>query len=374
MASWNIGGGLQTKLVEIEDFIKTEYIDILTIIEAEAIVQDDIVLIQGFKTFLPLVKTSKAKIRIVTLVAEKLVPNIKLRSDLMSPGLPSVWLEVHGLLLCSLYREWSPGGVKTAEAQMEQVKLLNNQLRSATATKKGVVVLGDMNLDQDKWDEKGYSSYNLAEELRTCLSECGLEVHELGKTYFSNHVCGKAEEMPSSAIDHVYSCTNRPINVKTGTLLRAMSDHLPIMAEVRVGEKVRSKDVTFVRKRSFKSFDKDAFKRDLIQHAHLESIGKAQDVDTQVELLEEMVNSVLDVQAPFRMIRQRDCFISGLSQETRDLMKSRDSLHKEMRFLGGHQKIAKHKQYKKVRNRCLFLQRSDCQKSCLANKLLVPSK
>jgi hypothetical protein len=171
---------------------------------------------------LPLVKTTKAKIRIVTLVAEKLVLNIKLRSDLISPGLPSVWLEVHGLLLCSLYREWSPRGVKTAEAQMEQVKLLNNQLLRATATKKGVVVLGDMNLDQEKWDEKGCSSYNLAEEFRTGLSECGLEVHELGKTYFSNHVCGKAEEMPSSAIDHVYSCTKRPINVKTGTLLRAM--------------------------------------------------------------------------------------------------------------------------------------------------------
>jgi hypothetical protein len=132
----NIGGGLQTKLVEIEDFIKTECIDILTIIEAEAIVQDDIVLIQGFKTFLPLVKAPKDKMRILTLVTDELVPNTKLRSDLMNPGLPSVWLELHGLLMCSIYREWSPGGIKTAESQMEQVKLLNNQLLSATSTTK----------------------------------------------------------------------------------------------------------------------------------------------------------------------------------------------------------------------------------------------
>jgi endonuclease/exonuclease/phosphatase family metal-dependent hydrolase len=128
--------------------------------------------------------------------------------------------------------------------------VLNNQLLGATATKKDVVVVGDMNLDQEKWDEKSYSSYNLAEELRTCLSMCGLEIHELGKTYFSNHVCGKAEEMPSSAIDHVYSCTKRPINVKSGTLLRGMSDHLPII-----------------------EFDGEAFERDLVLHGGLVSIG-----------------------------------------------------------------------------------------------------
>jgi hypothetical protein len=204
---------------------------------------------------------------------------------------------------------------------------------------------------------------------------CGLEIHELGKTYFSNHVCGKAEEMPSSAIDHIYSCTKRPIKVKTGTLSRGMSDHLPIMAEILVGEIVKSKAVTFIRKRCFKNFDKEAFQRDLILHGGLESIGRAQDVDQQVELLEEMINSVLDAQVPFRMIKQRDCFKSGLSQETKDLMKSRDSLQKEMRFLKGQQKIAKHTQYKKVRNRCLLLQRSDSQKSCLAkfNSLSHPN-
>jgi FtsZ-binding cell division protein ZapB len=95
--------------------------------------------------------------------------------------------------------------------------------------------------------------------------------------------------------------------------------------------------VTFIRKRCFKIFDKEAFKRDLILHGGLESIGRAQDVDQQVELLEEMINSVLDVQVPFRMFKQRDCFKSGLSQETKDLMKSRDSLQKEMRFLKGQQ-------------------------------------
>jgi hypothetical protein len=365
VASWNIGGGLQTKLTEIEDLIMTENIDILTIIEAEAFVHEDIVLIQGFKTFLPLVKTPKDKVRIVTLVAEKLVPNTKLRSDLMNPGLPSLWLELHGLLLCSIYREWSPGGVKTAESQMEQIKLLNYQLLSATSSKKGVVVLGDLNLDQEKWDEKSYSSFNLAEELRTCLSMCGLEVHGLGHTYFSNHVCGKAGVMPSSAIDHIYSCTGRSVNVKTGTLLRGMSDHLPILAEVKVGAKLRSKKVTFISRRSFRKFDREAFERDLILHGGHQAIGIAQDVDQQVELLEDMIHSVLDIHAPFRLIKQRDCFRTGLSQETKSLMKSRDLLQKQMRSLKGDQKVAKHKQYKKVRNQCLNLQRKDSQKLCL---------
>jgi hypothetical protein len=89
VASWNIGGGLLQKLNEIEDLIRTKNIDILTIVEAESTIQGGTVLIGGYKTFLPLVKTSKDKMRMLTLVTNELVPNIKLRTDLMSPSLPS---------------------------------------------------------------------------------------------------------------------------------------------------------------------------------------------------------------------------------------------------------------------------------------------
>jgi hypothetical protein len=67
-----------------------------------------------------------------------------------------------------------------------------------------------------------------------------------------------------------------------------------------------------------------------------------------------MIHYVLDTHAPFRLIKQRDCFRTGLSQDRRPKVQRLAS-----------KKVAKHKQYKKVRNQCLNLQKKDSQKLCL---------
>jgi hypothetical protein len=115
-------------------------------------------------------------------------------------------------------------------------------------------------------------------------------------------------------------------------------------------------------KRCFRDFDAAAFRSGLLFHGSLEAILSCHKVDQQVELLDEMVTQVLDKLAPYRMMRQRISFKSGLTEETKLLMKRRNSLCKEMVSLTGEAKVAKHTEYREARNRCLHLQRKDTMK------------
>jgi hypothetical protein len=61
--------------------------------------------------------------------------------------------------------------------------------------------------------------------------------------------------------------------------------------------------------------------------------------------------------------RSNRAFKSGLSSETKSLMKQRDNLNSKMKHLHGDQKLLMHLEYKKARNRCSTLQRSDTIKN-----------
>jgi hypothetical protein len=117
-------------LPEINNLIITETIDILTLIEVDLPIGEDTIFIEGFKTVLPMRRKPEDKVRIMTLVKDSVFSSSKVRQDLMSPDLPSVWLEYQGFLLCSLYREWSPQGDNSSSSQMGQVEVLINQLNS----------------------------------------------------------------------------------------------------------------------------------------------------------------------------------------------------------------------------------------------------
>jgi hypothetical protein len=355
VVSWNIGRGLLSKLPEINNLIASEKIDIITLSEVDLPISEDAIFIEGFRTVLPMRRKPEDKVRIMSLVRESVFSSTSVRKDLMSPDLPSVWLEYRGFLFCSLYREWSPQGDRSSGSQMGQVEVLIDQINTAVASGKNLVVMGDINLDKQRWDEHTYSSFNLSEELRTCLATCGLEIHDLGLTYKS-HQCVDGN-LASSALDHIYSNSKRPI--KTRSLDIGMSDHLPIMAEVEVGAKKFSESLTYVRKRCFKNLTPAAFRLNLLFHGNVEAIISCYEVDQQVELLDEMVTQVLDKLAPYKMIRQRSSFRNGLTQETKLLMKKRDSICKEVASLTGEAKLAKHNDYKAARNRCLHLQKKD---------------
>ena len=63
----------------------------------------------NYKAVLPLSSLEGGnKIRIVALINVNISHLIKLRTDIMSPGFQSIWLEIMGenLIICGIYREW----------------------------------------------------------------------------------------------------------------------------------------------------------------------------------------------------------------------------------------------------------------------------
>ena len=65
----------------------------LTETDTRNLSNEDSYVVQGYKTILPLKKPDNNLVRIVCLVKESLLTNIKVRLDLMSDEFPSIWLE-----------------------------------------------------------------------------------------------------------------------------------------------------------------------------------------------------------------------------------------------------------------------------------------
>jgi hypothetical protein len=89
----------------------------------------------------------------------------------------------------------------------------------------------------------------------------------MGIAYVANHM-SRNGKIAFSALDHIYYSSNK--SIKTKVFEESVSDHFPIVAEVDL-ENTASRKETTVTKRRFKSFDSDAFQKDLILE-DLESI------------------------------------------------------------------------------------------------------
>jgi hypothetical protein len=215
--------------------------------------------------------------------------------------------------------------------------------------------MGDCNIDQEKWDNSSYQHFRLSEQLRNGLALSGLEILPMGKTYNANHMSTNGS-FASSALDHIYCSTTKPIRTKV--LQSRASDHLPIMVEIDLDAK-NSREVTTVTKRCFKSFNCEAFQRDLFFQDLDSHLARCEDVDDMVNTLETQLNSVLDCHAPYKEVKMRSNFRRGLSDETKNLMKERNSLQRKMKKLAGDQQLQMHLKYRQLRNKCVTLQRRD---------------
>jgi retron-type reverse transcriptase len=302
--------------------------------------------IEGFKTITTLRSNPLQKVRLLALVRNNLFDQVKVRPDLMSEDFPSIWIELNGLLVCSFYREW-------INPQAEKLDILLSQIKKASSSKKNLLVMGDCNLDQNKWNNPRWPHFKLAEKLRTGVAESGLSILPMGDTYFAYQRSVNGD-VAQSALDHIYSSASG--QVRTRVLSSTASDHKPIMAEVEM--KKPTKQVTSVTKRSFKSFENEAFKRDLSLQ-DFASLTRMEDVDDMVVAIEAMINCVLDSHAPYKLVTMKSAFKKGLSQETKKLMKERNKVHRKMSKLSGDQKFQVHLQYRKLRNKCVSLQKKD---------------
>lgn len=88
-------------------------------------------------------------------------------------------------------------------------------------------MVGDMNLDQNRWHGDHYPYKQLAQSVFSCVEQNGLEIKYVGNTYRAFRRTGDGGAI-ESALDHVYSTVDLPVEVQC--LRNSLSDHF------RVGE------------------------------------------------------------------------------------------------------------------------------------------
>ncbi|QQP41982.1 Uncharacterized protein FKW44_016510 [Caligus rogercresseyi] len=159
--------------------------------------------------------------------------NAKLRPDLMSSDVQTVWIELtlptYSVLVGGVYREWNssePGSVLT---ERDRLDVILDQAKSATGTSKRVLILGDFNLDTLRHNDRSYSRRSFLQILSDGMKDASLDYATTKATWKSY---GKFEgEHRTSCLDHVYSAG---LDCSVKVLEDATSDHRPVLANILV--------------------------------------------------------------------------------------------------------------------------------------------
>ena len=123
-----------------------------------------------------------------------------------------------------------------------------------------------------------------------------------------------------SCIDHVY--TNAKFRCSDPEVITfGDSDH-DIISYTRYS-KNPPVPARIVCRRSYKNFDRVAFKAD-VEKVDWSDVYSCTDVDTATECFTRRFRYILNVHAPWVRVQQRKCFAPWISMETKELITQRD--------------------------------------------------
>ena len=246
VCSWNIRRGLLIREEELKALIKTKGIDVFFLVETDSNTVNDEsdYQIEGFKTLVQKKKEESDSTRIICLLRNTLARHTIIRDDLSSADFPSLWIELENesgknVICAGFYREWSPKGDGSIQAQVKSIEIFTRQIEVATLEGKSILIMGDANLCNLKWDLPGFLHRKVSDELRGTLTQCGLSEVNLGITYTADRLAEDGSEI-TSAIDHVYLSQNLVNIVDSYKLDNSATDHLPIVTVVKVSKQLNT--------------------------------------------------------------------------------------------------------------------------------------
>ena len=355
ISSLNIRRGLYKKEEELTLLMQEQNCDVCSFseVDIEDFNEKKPFSIKGFKTFFPLKRTGTNTKRLICLVRDGI--EAKQRDDLMSGSLSNLWLEINGInqkvLICATYREFNDltgKGPMSIEQQLEKLELLHTQIEKAS--KEGLIlIIGDMNIDLQKWEEPKYYQKKQAEKYQSIIGECGLEIIDFGITYNSK----KDGEVLSSALDH--AITNKPMAVSEyhKTFIDdSLSDHHMISVDLNIKtpkfqeKSITSRDVKKLRR------NPDFFLNDL-RNVGWEIFIDMEDVDPMEKFWTIEINKCMDISAPWKSRKVRKKRID-LPNEVKSAIKERNDMKEKVQsnVKNGTEDLKLVEQYKKHRNYC----------------------
>ena len=326
LAHWNAGSAhLHNKLDDLMDVVSDLHPHVLGVSEANFRREHSLDDVQIPEYDLVLSKTVKNdQLRVSRVVCYKHQSMVgKVREDLMDDNFSSIWLELglprkRRFLVCQLYREWqyleqSDNSSRNVPAQLLRWSIFLNQWERALDSGKEVIVMGDFNLDYFKFSNSGQLQ-PLVDKLVEQIYPHGVQQVVQGPTHSWP---GKTD----SCIDLIY--TNRPEKVgKAQAQIRGSSDHRLVLVSKHsksVGESIR-----YVRKRSYKNFDEQAF-RAAVQNISWFDVYSCQDVDLAVEKFTTKLTEILDIMAPVKTYQVRTKYAAWVSDSTKERIRERDA-------------------------------------------------
>ena len=335
IAHLNKGPGfLGTKISDIEHAVSNLKPHILGISEANFFYGHDIEEVQlseySFHVCPTISNKNLGYSRVVVYVHNSVV--YKIREDLMSNNYSSIWVQIglpgkKQILVCHTYREWQVlqkdnvmNSSNSVDDQLQRWLLFLDQWEKALNSGMEVIVCGDINLNHLDWGLPHSQQSSQTKKLRPLIEELFQKILPLGVVQCVTVATRFMIGQPQTGLDHFYTtCSEKlsPVNA----VFWGGPDHKMIFGTRH--SKLLNKNPRYVKKRSFKTFNPDAFLED-ISKLYWWDIYQCDNVDTAVHLFTQRFSEVLDKHAPMKIFQFRRNYAPWISLATRDLMKQRN--------------------------------------------------
>ena len=327
LVHWNAGSAhLHNKMHDIEKVISDYHPHVIGISESNLRMDHDLQDVQLQEYELVTSKTlENPELNISRVVCYKHQSIVgKVRDDLMSDEFSSIWLELglpnkNKFLVCQLYREWRYMGQadrgdhsNTIEQQMRRWVVFMDQWDRALATGKEVIVMGDCNIDHQKFNKAG--------ALQPLVDVMMERIFPQGVVQCVQGITHSWPGQTPSGLDHTY--TNNPGKLGPIQVIPCgSSDHRLILA-IRYTKNLKQAP-RYCQKRSYKNFKENLFMEEVAKISWWE-VYSCQNVDAAVEIFTKKLTDILDKMAPVKKFQIRTRYAPWVSEDTKDRIKERD--------------------------------------------------
>ena len=156
----------------------------------------------------------------------------------------------------------------------------------------------------------------------------GMKVMDVGMMYLADRLTPDGNII-ESALDHIYVTEKLAKEIEARKSEESSMDHVPIIAMLKNEKKQKQKQKTIV-KRSMKNFTEQRWKECLVRK-NWEKLAETKDIEQMTKDLTELITEALDECAPMAKFKLNTNYKHGLRKETKELIKERDNLRKEIK-------------------------------------------
>ena len=354
---------LKYKISDVKNIISSEKPTILGLSECEIkkeSLDPKLLKIPGYNILYPKSWETHGFARVLIYVKKSF--SYKQVHDLEDSLVQSIWLRgsfrsSKPIYFCHAYREHSSAMGGSVSNQKEYLNIFLGQWEAAIEHDNAnepneVHVSGDINLDYQRWLQPSYRLHSLTRLVQNVCNAYNFSQLVTEPTRLMYNSISMITEV--SCIDHIY-CNFKHKCSSPRVIVCGASDH-DIISYVRYSKGPTLPGRT-MRRRSYKNFVKENFLADLAA-VDWRDVLTTGDLDHAVDLLTKKLNCVLDNHAPWILFQLRRNFSPWLTEETKELMRLRDSWKAKAKELGVasavHGTEEQEKawgEYKKIRNK-----------------------